>query len=134
MTERLIAVFIWVILFAVTAMIVGAILDFVPWDIRRYLGYVIIPVAVLWFLWSWFKWHAKQRGDQNELNVLEETVQEHERGSTTIPSTSKSRFSMSSATTSVLRRSKGCENERDALFRAECKLHGGGDVPGHTRA
>jgi hypothetical protein len=80
MTKRLIAVFIWVLVFAVTAMIVGTILDFIPWDIRRYLGYVIIPVAVLWFLWSWFKWHAKQRADQNELDVLEETVQEHERG------------------------------------------------------
>jgi len=60
-------------------MIVGTILDFIPWDIRRYLGYIIIPVAVLWFLWSWFKWHAKQRADQNELDVLEETVQEHKR-------------------------------------------------------
>jgi RsiW-degrading membrane proteinase PrsW (M82 family) len=77
---RLGAIFIWVLLIAVTAMIVGAIFDFVPWDICRYLGYVIVPLAVLWFLWSWFKWHAKQRGDQNELDVLEETVQEHERG------------------------------------------------------
>ncbi len=79
MTKRLIAVFISVLVFAVTAMIVGTILDFIPWDIRRYLGYIIIPVAVLWFLWSWFKWHAKQRADQNELDVLEETVQEHKR-------------------------------------------------------
>jgi hypothetical protein len=29
---------------------------------------------------SWFKRNAKQRADQNELDVLEETVQEHERG------------------------------------------------------
>ena len=44
------------------------------------LGYVIVPVAVLWLLWSWFKWQTKWRGDQNELDVLEATVQEHERG------------------------------------------------------
>src|SRR6266403_1960791 len=69
-----------ILLIAVTAMIVGTIVDFIPWDIRRSLGYVIVPVAVLWFLWSWSKWHAKRRGDQNELDVLEETVQEHERG------------------------------------------------------
>jgi hypothetical protein len=31
-------------------------------------------------LWSWFKRNAKKRADQNELDVLEETVQEHERG------------------------------------------------------
>jgi hypothetical protein len=79
-TKRLISLFIVVLLFAVTAAIIGTILDFIAWDIRRFLGYVIVPVAVLWFLWSWFKWHAKQRGDQNELDVLEETVQEHERG------------------------------------------------------
>jgi len=60
------------------AVLVGV--GLILWDIRRSLGYVIVPVAVLWFLWSWFKWHAKQRGDQNELDVLEETVQEHERG------------------------------------------------------
>ena len=44
------------------------------------LGYVIVPVAVLWLLWSWFKWQTKRRGDQNELDVLEATVQGHERG------------------------------------------------------
>jgi hypothetical protein len=49
-------------------------------DIRRSVGYVIVPVAVLWLLWSWFKSHAVQRGDQNELDVLEDTVSEHERG------------------------------------------------------
>jgi hypothetical protein len=43
-------------------------------------GYVIVAVVVLWLLWSWFKSSAKRRGDQNELDVLEETVQEHERG------------------------------------------------------
>jgi hypothetical protein len=80
MTRRLVSVVIWVLVFVVTAMIVGTILGFIPWGIRRYLGYVIVPVAVLWFLWSWFKGHAKRRGDQNELDVLEETVQEHERG------------------------------------------------------
>ena len=78
--KRLIAVFIWVLVFAATIMIVGIILDFIPWDIRSYLGYVIIPVGVLWFLWTCFNWYAKQRGDQNELDVLEETVQEHEQG------------------------------------------------------
>jgi hypothetical protein len=80
MTRRLIFVVMVVLLFVVAAMIVVTILDFIPWGIRRYLGYVIAPVAVLWLLWSWFKRHAKQRGDQNELDVLEETVQEHERG------------------------------------------------------
>ena len=44
------------------------------------LVYVIISVAALWVLWSWFKSQPKQRGDQNELDVLEETIQEHERG------------------------------------------------------
>jgi hypothetical protein len=72
--------FFILILYAVTAMIVGAILDYVPGNLRRPLGYVLIPVAVLWFLWSWFKWHAKRRADQNLLDCLEETVQEHERG------------------------------------------------------
>jgi hypothetical protein len=80
MTRRLSSIFILVLLIAVTATIVGTLLDFIPWDIRRSLGYVVVPVAVLWFLWSWFKWHAKQRGDQNELDCLEEVVQEHERG------------------------------------------------------
>jgi hypothetical protein len=78
--KRLSSIFIWVLFFAVTAVIVGTIPDFIPWEIRRYLGYVIAAVAVLWFFWSWFKWQAKQRGDQNELDVLEETIQEHERG------------------------------------------------------
>ena len=80
MSRRLIFVVVWVLVFFVTALIVGTILGFIPWGIRRYLGYVIVPVAVLRLLWSWFKWHAKQRADQNELDVLEETVQEHERG------------------------------------------------------
>jgi hypothetical protein len=31
-------------------------------------------------LWAWLKWLAKERGDQNDFDVLEETVQEHERG------------------------------------------------------
>ena len=66
MTRRLSSIFILVLLFAVTAMIVGTLLDFIPWDIRRSLGYVVVPVAVLWFLWSWFKWHAKQRGTLKE--------------------------------------------------------------------
>jgi hypothetical protein len=43
-------------------------------------GYIVILVALLWLLWSRFKWRAKQRADQNELDVLEETVQEHELG------------------------------------------------------
>jgi hypothetical protein len=47
---------------------------------KSHIFFVIVPVAVVWFLWSWFKWRTKQRGDQNELDVLEETVQEHERG------------------------------------------------------
>jgi hypothetical protein len=76
MTKRLIFVVTVVLLIVATVMIVGAI----PLGIRSYLAYVIVPVAVLWFLWSWSKWRAKQRGDQNELDVLEETVQEHERG------------------------------------------------------
>jgi hypothetical protein len=71
---------ILVLLFAVAAMIVGTALDYIPLSIRRSLDYVIVPVAVLWFLWSWFKWYAKRRADQNELDVLEETIQEHERG------------------------------------------------------
>jgi hypothetical protein len=33
-----------------------------------------------WPLSSWFKRGAKERGNQNELDVLEETVREHERG------------------------------------------------------
>jgi hypothetical protein len=44
------------------------------------LGYLIIALAVLWVLWSWFKRQTQRRGDQNELDVLEEAVQEHERG------------------------------------------------------
>ena len=74
------AIVILVLLFIVTAMIVGTLFDYIPWNIRRSLGYVIVPLAVLWFLWSWFKWHAQQRGAQNELDALEGTVQEHERG------------------------------------------------------
>jgi hypothetical protein len=38
------------------------------------------PCRCPWFLWFRFKWRAKQRGDQNELDVLEETLEEHERG------------------------------------------------------
>jgi hypothetical protein len=80
MTRRLIFAVVWLLVFVVTAMIVGTILGFVPWGIRRYLGYVIVPLALLWLLRSWLKWHAKQSADQNELDVLEETVHEHERG------------------------------------------------------
>lgn len=79
-TKRFSPILILVLLFVVAAMIVGSLLDFIPWAIRHQLGYVVIPIAVLQLLWSWFKWRAKQRGDQNELDVLEETVQEHERG------------------------------------------------------
>ena len=78
--KRLTAVFIWVLVFAATIMIAGVILDFIPSGIRSYLGYVIIPVGILWLLWLLFNWYAKQRDDQNELDVLEETVQEHEQG------------------------------------------------------
>jgi hypothetical protein len=60
--------------------VVGSILDLIPWSIRRPLGYIAIPVAAVWLLWSWSRWRAKERGDQNELDVLEETVQEHEQG------------------------------------------------------
>jgi hypothetical protein len=80
MKTRLVTFFIWVLLLAAAAMIVGGILDLIPWHVRRYFGYVAVPVAILWFLWSWFKWRAKQLGDQNELDCLEEVVQEHERG------------------------------------------------------
>jgi hypothetical protein len=66
------------LLFAVTAMLVGSLLSFIPTRIREWLGYIIIPVAVL--LYSWFSWHHKRREDQNELDCLEEVVQEHERG------------------------------------------------------
>jgi hypothetical protein len=69
-----------ILLFAVAVMIVGAARDYLPESVGRSLDYVIIPVAVLWFLWSWFKWHARQRGDQNLLDVLAATVQEHESG------------------------------------------------------
>jgi hypothetical protein len=44
------------------------------------LGYVIISVAALWYLWSWSKSQSKRRGDQNELDALEETIQEQELG------------------------------------------------------
>jgi hypothetical protein len=44
------------------------------------LGYVIVFVVALWVLWSWSKSQTKRRGDQNELDVLEETLQEHELG------------------------------------------------------
>jgi hypothetical protein len=44
------------------------------------LGYVVAAVIVLRLVWSWTKRQTKRRGDQNELDVLEETVQEHERG------------------------------------------------------
>jgi hypothetical protein len=57
--NRPVAFLIWVLFFVVTAMIVGSILSFIAWDVRRYLGYVAVPVAVLWFLWSWLKWHTK---------------------------------------------------------------------------
>jgi hypothetical protein len=107
MNRRLVALVILVLLFVVSAMIVGAILNPIPWDIRRYLGYVAIPVAVLWFLWSWFKWHAKQRGDQNELDVLEETVLEHEQGRHDNSEYIKKQISLSSATTSSLQKFSG---------------------------
>jgi hypothetical protein len=73
-------IIILVLLFAVTALVVGATLGYMPGNIRRSLDYVVIPIAVLWFLWSWFKWHGERRANQNLLDVLEETIQEHERG------------------------------------------------------
>jgi hypothetical protein len=79
-TKRLGSIFVIVLLFVVPAIIAGVLLDLTPSNIRRYLGYVIIPAGGLWLFWSWFKRYTKQRGDQNELDVLEETVREHERG------------------------------------------------------
>lgn len=66
---------IWIALLVVSAMVVGALFNFIP-----NLGYVVIPVAVLWFIWSLVKRQSKQRGDQNELDVLEETVRDYEQG------------------------------------------------------
>ena|SRR2546422_11513151 len=87
-------VFLMLLLFAVTAILVGTLLDFIPWDIRRLLGYIIIPIAVLWFLYSWFSWHHKQRGDQNELDCLDEVVQEHESGTRDNSETIKQQISI----------------------------------------
>ena len=76
--KGLVGIVVWVLLLVVTAMILAAILDFIPWNIRRYFAPVVVPLAILWFLWSWFKWHMKQRSYQNLLDCLEETVLEHE--------------------------------------------------------
>lgn len=64
----------------IALIVVVSIRDLIPSSIRRPLDYFIILAAALWMLWSWFKWRAKERGDQNELDVLEETVREHENG------------------------------------------------------
>src|SRR6266700_4582887 len=68
--------FILLLVFVVTILA----FNLIPWDIRRYLGYIVIPAGALWYLWQFFKYLAKRRGDQNELDVLEETVQMYERG------------------------------------------------------
>ena len=54
--------------------------DLFPTTFREWLGYIVIPLAVLSFLYSWFRWHRKQVGDSNELEWLDELVQEHEKG------------------------------------------------------
>jgi hypothetical protein len=66
--------------FVAPTLVAWCLFNFAPGAIARPLGYVIILVGVFSFLWSWFKRHLRRRGDQNELDVLEETVQEHERG------------------------------------------------------
>jgi hypothetical protein len=70
------------VLFAVTVMILNAILSFIPWDTRRYFGYVLIPVGVLWFLRSFFKWRRTQlvyqSAYQSALDCLEVAVLKHE--------------------------------------------------------
>jgi hypothetical protein len=80
MKKRLFGLLIWIALFVIAAMIIGSLLDFLPRDVRTWLGYIVILVAILWFLWSWFKWHRKQVGDRNELEWLDELVDEHQRG------------------------------------------------------
>ena len=74
------AILLVLVLFVVSIMLVGSLSTFIPLHIQVWLDYTIISAAVLWFLWSWFNWYTKQRGDQNELDCLEEVVQEHERG------------------------------------------------------
>jgi uncharacterized membrane protein len=80
MNRRLGVFLVWLALLAIAALLVGSLLDFVPTKYRDWLRYIVIPLAVLWFLYSWLRWHRKQAGDGNELEWLDELVQEQEKG------------------------------------------------------
>jgi hypothetical protein len=71
---------VWFVLFLIAAMAVGSVSEFIPTTFQDFLGYIVIPAAILWFLYSWFRWHRKQAGAANELEWLEELAHEHKQG------------------------------------------------------
>jgi hypothetical protein len=71
------AITIYVVLLAAAIVLVGYVLNFVPPKTRDYLLVIVLPVAVLWFLFSWYRWHRKQVGHANDLEWLDELLKEH---------------------------------------------------------
>ena len=99
---------ILVSLFIVTAVIVGTSSTDIPWNIRRLPRARHRPSLLSCGSFGLgFKWHAQQRGAQNELDALKEPFRSMSEAGTTIPSTLKSKLSLSSATTSAPQRFRG---------------------------
>jgi hypothetical protein len=73
MSARVGGLLVWFV-FPIAAMAVGSVLEF---DL---LGYIVIPAAILWFSYSWFRGHREQVGDANDLQWLEELAHEHKQG------------------------------------------------------
>lgn len=41
------------------------------------LAWLIVAVAIIWFLRSFWRWRLKEAGDANELDWLDQVVREH---------------------------------------------------------
>ena len=45
MHRRFIGLLVWLALFIVAAMVIGSLLGFIPWNIRRWGAYLVIPAV-----------------------------------------------------------------------------------------
>ena len=73
MSARVGGLLVWFV-FPIAALAVASVLEF---DL---LGYIVIPAAILWYPYSWFRGHREQVGDANDLQWLEELAHEHKQG------------------------------------------------------
>jgi len=77
---RLKLLLIWIGLLAFGIAVVVGVEAIIPASIWNALTIPILLIALAWFLYSWFRWQRRQRGDGNELEYLEELAQEHAEG------------------------------------------------------